>query len=102
MLLIGIKNVTTTTGNTEDSLGHVTHQRIDILAEGNSKILQELYREKVRKGKKSRDELTALIENLEFSGISEDEYDDTTSRLAEEASILRYEKVLVIEGFVLK
>jgi hypothetical protein len=102
MLLIGIKNITSSTGNTEDNLGHVTHQRIDILAEGDAETLQNLYKEKVRKGEKSKKELVTLMDNLEFSDISEDEYEETESRLAAEVSILRYERVLVVEGFVLK
>jgi polyhydroxyalkanoate synthesis regulator phasin len=105
MLLIGIRNITTSTGNTEDSLGHVTHQRVEIIAGSptdTKETLSELYHSMVKKGNESKKELGKLQDELEFSDMSEDEFEKLESKLLSDIQILKYERVIITEGLILK
>ena len=105
MLLIGIRNITTSTGNTEDSLGHVTHQRVEIIAGSptdTKETLSELYHSMVKKGNESKKELGKLQDELEFSDMSEDKFEKLESKLLSDIQILKYERVIITEGLILK
>lgn len=105
MLLIGIRNITTSTGNTEDSLGHVTHQRVEIIAGSptdTKETLSELYHSMVKKGNESRKKLIKLNDELEYSNMSEKEYYNKSNKLLADTKILNYERVIITEGLILK
>lgn len=103
MILIGIKSITTGTGYTEQDYSQVTHQQTDVLAQGSTEELTESYNKAVIKGKESQKKLSELSDNLEWNtNISEKEYDKLSTKYIKDISILKYDKVLIIEGTVLK
>jgi hypothetical protein len=105
MLLIGFRNINTSTGNTEDSLGHVTHQRVDIIADShiyNTHTLRELYFSMLERAEESSKKLQKLRQDLEFSDMSIDEFEKLEDELLGHMQILKYHKVIVVEGSVLK
>lgn len=105
MLLIGFKNINTSTGNTEDSLGHVNHQKVDIIAgspSDNMESLSQLYHTMVNKGNESLKKLEKLTRELEYSDMSIEEFEKVESELLVHIQILKYYKVIVVEGSVLK
>jgi hypothetical protein len=105
MLLIGFKNETSSTGNTEDNLGSVTHQRVDVIAgspNDTKQDLAQLYHLMVEKGNKSKKKLAKLYDELEFSNISESEFEKMENRLLSEIKILEYERIIIVEGLILK
>ena len=98
MILIGIKSINTSTGD----YSSVTHQQTDVLAQGSTEELTESYNKAVTKGKVSQKKYSELSDSLEWSNISEKEYDKLSTKYIKDISILRYDKVLIIEGTVLK
>jgi polyhydroxyalkanoate synthesis regulator phasin len=105
MLLIGFRNINTSTGNTEDNLGNVTHQRVEIIAGSPTDTkgsLSKLYNAMVKKGKESKKELSDLYDALEYSDMSEEELNDIGQKLLSDIEILRYERVIITEGIILK
>lgn len=105
MILIGLKNINTGVGRTEDDWSSVNHQQLDIIAGSPSdtaETLAELYHAMVEKGKDSQKKWSDLDDNLEFSDISEEEYEKLNSKYSKETAILKYERVLIIEGTILK
>jgi polyhydroxyalkanoate synthesis regulator phasin len=105
MLLIGLKNETTGVGHSENDYSSVTHQRMDIIAgspQDTTKDIEKLYNDMVAKGKISQKELGKLDDNIEFSDMSEHEYNKLSSRLLADVKILKYDRVLIIEGTILK
>jgi hypothetical protein len=98
MILIGIKSINTSTGD----YSSVTHQQTDVLAQGSTEELTESYNKAVAKGKVSQKKYSELSDSLEWSNISEKEYDKLSTKYIKDISILRYDKVLIIEGTVLK
>ena len=102
MILLGIKSITTGTGYTEQDYSQVTHQQTDVLAIGTTEELTESYNKAVAKGKISQKKYSELADNLEWSNISEKEYDKLETQYLRDIAILKYDKVLIIEGTVLK
>ena len=102
MILIGIKSITTGTGYTEQDYSQVTHQQTDVLAQGSTEELTESYNKAVAKGKVSQKKYSELSDSLEWSNISEKEYDKLATQYIRDIAILKYDKVLIIEGTVLK
>jgi hypothetical protein len=102
MILIGIKSITTGTGYTEQDYSQVTHQQTDVLAQGTTEELTESYNKAVAKGKVSQKKYSELADTLEWSNISEKEYDKLSTQYIRDIAILKYDKVLIIEGTVLK
>lgn len=98
MILIGIKSINTSTGD----YSSVNHQQTDVLAIGSTEELTESYNKAVVKGKESQKKLSELSDNLEWSNISMKEYDKLATKYIKDISILKYDKVLIIEGTVLK
>lgn len=102
MILLGIKSITTGTGYTEQDYSQVTHQQTDVLAIGTTEELTESYNKAVAKGKQSQKAYSELSDSLEWSNISEKEYDKLSTQYIRDIAILKYDKVLIIEGTVLK
>ena len=102
MILIGIKSITTGTGYTEDNYSQVTHQKTDVLKEGTTQELTDYYTQAVTKGKISQSKYSELADTLEWSNISEKEYNKLSTKYIKDIAILKYDKVLIIEGTVLK
>lgn len=98
MILIGIKSINTSTGD----YSSVTHQQTDVLAQGSTKELSESYFKAVVKGKESQKKYSELADSLEWSNITEKEYDKLSTQYIRDIAILKYDKVLIIEGTVLK
>ena len=98
MILLGIKTITTSTGD----YSSVNHQQTDVLAQGSTEELTESYNKAVAKGKVSQKKYSELADTLEWSNISEKEYDKLSTKYIKDISILKYDKVLIIEGTVLK
>lgn len=98
MILIGIKTINTSTGD----YSSVNHQQTDVLAQGSTEELSESYFKAVVKGKESQKKYSELSDNLEWSNISEKEYDKLATKYIKDINILKYDKVLIIEGTVLK
>ncbi len=98
MILIGIKTINTSTGD----YSSVNHQQTDVLAQGSTEELTESYNKAVIKGKESQKAYSELSDSLEWSNISEKEYDKLSTKYIKDIAILKYDKVLIIEGTVLK
>jgi hypothetical protein len=110
MILIGLISESSRTGRTEDDYS-VEHQRTDIIAGSPSdtvESLAQLYHAMVQKAEESRKALVELEDKLdaeEFSihcGIGADEYDELRKKYKKDMQILNYEKVLIINGAILK
>ena len=110
MILIGLTNESSRTGRTEDDYS-VTHQRTDIIAGSptdTAESLSQLYHAMVQKAEESRRLLVELEDRLdaeEFSsryGIGADEYDELRKKYKKDMQILNYEKILIIDGVILK
>jgi hypothetical protein len=56
----------------------------------------------VEKGNKSKKKLAKLYDELEFSNISESEFEKMENRLLSEIKILEYERIIIVEGLILK
>jgi hypothetical protein len=56
----------------------------------------------VEKGNKSKKKLAKLYDELEFSDISESEFEKMENRLLSEIKILEYERIIIVEGLILK
>jgi hypothetical protein len=103
MILIGIKSINTSTINTSTGdYSNVIHQQTDVLAQGTTEELTESYNKAVTKGKVSQKKYSELADTLEWSNISEKEYDKLATQYIKDIAILKYDKVLIIEGTVLK
>ena len=105
MLLIGLKSQTTGVGHTENDLSSVTHQRMDIIAGSptdDAESLGELYHAMVKKGKESQKKLVKLNDELDYSDITETEYDKLSDEYRKDTKILKYDTVLIIDGIILK
>jgi hypothetical protein len=106
MLLIGFRNVTSSTGNSEDALAHVTHQRVDIIAgspSDDAESLSQLYHSMVKKGNESLNKLSKLRDELEFNiDITLEEWEKIEDELLKDIQILKYDKVIITEGLILK
>lgn len=107
MLLIGIKDVTTSTGGIgEYGLGNITHQRIDIIAgspSDDTETLSQLYHAMVKKGNESLTKLSKYRDELEFnSDITLEEWEKIEDELLKDIQILKYHRVIVMEGLILK
>ena len=110
MILIGLKNESSSTGSGEDNYS-VAHQRTDIIAGSPSdtaESLSQLYHAMVQKAERSRKALIELEDRLDaeaFSGrceIGADEYDELCNKYRKDMHILKYDKVLIIDGVILK
>ena len=101
MLLIGFK-----TENIGVGVATVSHQRMDIIKDGgmlySKMILSELYNAMVKKAKESQKKLNEIEDELEFSDMSEDEYLLQTTELLADIKILKYDRVLIVDGIILK
>ena len=105
MLLIGLLNENTGVGNSEDNYSNVSHQRMDIIAGSpidTAESLAQLYHAMIKKGHQSHEKLGKLNEELEFSDMSEEEYEKLCCKYMADIKILRYDKVLIIDGIILK
>lgn len=105
MLLIGLKTENTGVGNYDTDYSMVSHQRMDIIAGSptdTSETLAELYTSMVKKAKESNKKLTEIEDELEFSDMSEKEYEKIITKLRSDIKILKYERVLIIDGIILK
>ena len=105
MLLIGFKNLTTGTGTSENDYSLVTHQQTDILAVGTTEELTESYNKAVAKAEKSRAEVIKLEDEMEWREVSNEEFakiEKKQGKLREDLQILKYDKVIIVEGIILK
>lgn len=105
MLLIGLKTDTTGIGTYDTDYSSVHHQQTDIIAGSPSdtkKTLSELYHEMVKKAEISRKKLSKIEDELEYSNMSEAEYLRKTTKLLADIKILKYDRVLIVDGIILK
>ena len=108
MLLIGFRNLTTGTGTSENDYSLVTHQRTDIIAGSptdTTESLSKLYNTLIQKAEKSRAELIKLEDEMEWREVSNEEFakiEKKQDKLREDLQILKYDKVIITEGFILK
>lgn len=102
MILIGFKEDSTGVGHSESNHSIVQHQRTDVLAIGTEKDLKRHYETLVKKGQESRLKLIELENNMEFIDMDDREYEKLYSKYQKDIQILKYDKVLIIEGTVLK
>jgi len=105
MLLIGLKTENTSVVIYDNDLSSVSHQCMDIIAGSptdTSENLSKLYTSMVEKAKESKKKLEKIDNELEFYNMSEEEYEKQTNKLRKDIQILKYERVLIIEGVVLK
>ena len=110
MILIGLINENSSTGSNESNYS-VMHQRTDIIAGSptdTAESLAQLYHAMVQKAEESRKALVELEDRLDaeaFSGrceIGADEYDDLCRKYKTDMHILKYDKILIAEGVILK
>ena len=110
MILIGLKNESSSTGSGEDNYS-VAHQRTDIIAGSPSdtaESLSQLYHAMVQKAERSRKALVELEDRIDAEAFSEHyeigayEYDELSSKYRKDMQILKYDKVLIIDGVILK
>ena len=101
MLLIGLK-----TENTGVGTATVSHQRMDIIKDGGDTLYIKMmiceYNAMVKKAKESQKKLSEIEAELEFSDMSEDEYLLQTTELLADIKILKYDRVLIVDGIILK
>jgi hypothetical protein len=64
--------------------------------------VQQSYNKAVIKGKVSQKKYSELADTLEWSNISEKEYDKLSTQYIKDIAILKYDTVLIVEGTVLK
>jgi len=105
MILIGLKTENTGVGTYDTDYSSVSHQRMDIIASSpndTSETLAQLYHAMVKKGERSQEKLGEIEEKLEFSDMSEEEYEQKTTALLDDIKILKYERVLIVDGIILK
>jgi hypothetical protein len=105
MLLIGLKSERTSVGTYDNDYSIVSNQRMDIICGSptdTKETLAQLYHAMVIKGNESRKKLVRLEEELEFSNMSEKEFDRKSSKLLSDTKILKYDQVLIIDGIILK
>lgn len=105
MLLIGLKTENTGIGTYDTDYTNVSHQRMDIIAGGpndTKETLSKLYYTMVKKGKESREKLYKLEDEIEYLNITEEEYERQTDKLLSDTYILKYDKVLIVDGIILK
>lgn len=102
MLLLGLKSFTTSTGHTENDYSQFSQQQTDIIKEGTTEELTKFYNNAVTKGKASQKKYSDLSDNLEWSNISEKQYDKLVTKYIKDIQILKYDRVLIIEGTILK
>ena len=103
MLLLGYITENTNTGVYDTDYGNVSHQRCDILAEAKTSAeLKELYEKMTTLGKISREKLSKLEDEIEYSDISEKEYDKKCCKLLKDIKILKYDRIIIVEGNILK
>ena len=108
MLLIGLKEITTSTGTSENDYSQVSHQRTDIIAGSptdTAETLSQLYHALVSKAEKSYKELDIIDDEMSWRKLSNDEYERIEKKcdeLRKDLEILKYSRVLIIEGIILK
>ena len=105
MILIGLKTETKGVGHSEDNYSSITHQSMDIIAGSptdTKEDLAKLYHAMVAKGKDSQKKLVKLNDELEYSDISEAEYNKLSDAYRRDTSILKYDRVLIVDGLILK
>lgn len=109
MLLIGLKSETTGVGHTEDNLSSVTHQRMDVIAGGENETidtLTNLYNDMVKNGEKTKKNILKIQDDIDCDyGMSDEEFDrleEKIARLRRNTEILKYDKILIVEGIILK
>jgi hypothetical protein len=56
----------------------------------------------VKKAQESRKDLDKLNDELEFSNLSVEEYDRLESKYLKDISILKFDRIIVVDGFILK
>lgn len=109
MILIGLINENSSTGSSEYSYS-VTHQRTEVIAGSptdTAESLAELYHAMVHKAEQSRKALIDLEDRLDadaFNGcdIGADEYHDLCREYRADMRILKYDRILIVEGVILK
>lgn len=111
MILVGLINESTGTGISENDYSVVRHQRTDIIAGSpidTAESLSELYQAMVKKAEESRKALIELEDRLDAEAFSShctigaDEYDELSNKYRQDIKILKYDKILIIEGLILK
>ena len=105
MLLIGLKTDYTCVGVYDTDYSSVRHQQTDIIAGSPSdtkETLSELYHEMVKKAERSQNKLSKIENELEYSNMTEAEYLRKTTKLLADIKILRYDRVLIVDGVILK
>lgn len=108
MLLIGLKEIITGTGHSENDYSSVSHQRTDIIAGGpgdTAEDLATLYHAMIKKAKDSHNKLVEIEDDLEFREVSDEEFErieEQRYELRKDVGILYYNRVLIVEGFILK
>ena len=106
MILIGLISESSSTGSSENNY-LVEHQRTDIIAGSPSdtaESLSQLYHAMVQKAEESRRLLIELEDKLDAEAfeIGADEYYELRNKYRKDMQILKYEKVLIIDGVILK
>lgn len=105
MVLIGLKTINTGIGTYDTDHSSVRHQRTDIIAGSPSdtkETLSELYHSMVKQAERSQNKLRKIEDELEYSNMSEAEYERKTTKLLTDIQILKYDRVLIVDGVILK
>jgi hypothetical protein len=107
MILIGLKNESSSTGSGEGSYS-VTHQRTEIIAgspNDTAESLAQLYHAMIQKAKDSRSKLDEITEELEWREVSNEEFEQIekkSNKLRQDLNILKYDRVIILDGVILK
>ena len=98
-LILGIKQVTSGVGSHEGNHTSVTHQQIDVLVECSTTdgAVTEL-RDRIKVAKENRKKLIKMEDDLEWSNMSEKEYERKYLKYSKYIDLLKYDKMIVIEG----
>lgn len=111
MLLIGFKNIVSTTARSKDDYSSVAHQKTDIIVGGpqyTSVDLSRIYNTMLEKAKESEKALFELEDKMSdqaeagLCDIGADEYDRLVHKYIEDMEILNYDIVIIVDGIILK
>ena len=107
MILIGLKNESSSTGSGENNY-LVTHQRTEIIAgspNDTAESLAQLYHAMVQNAERSRSKLDEITEELEWREVSNEEFEQIkkkSNKLRQNLNILKYDRVIIVDGVILK
>lgn len=103
MLLLGFRTDVKGMGRSENDYSSSYNQVTDIIDSGDdANVLKIKYDSMVKQAEESRKKLVKLNDELEWSDISEKEYERLSTKYETDIRILKYEKVIIVDGVVLK